>query len=152
MKKQNAYFTVEAAMVFPVIISTILFVVYTFLFRYDRCLLEQDVGAAALWGSRVEYTDTNSLTTKTRERMAQIYREKYAAWEMTALNASLERSWFTAVGKGQVRFPVSGWSLWGGDNIWEVEAEYSYERLSPVAFVRLCRRLRQRQEENADSD
>lgn len=152
MKSKNAYFTVEAALVFPVVISTIIFVIYILLFQYDRCLLEQDVGATALWGSRVEFTDAATLTTKTQERIAQINRDKYAAWEITALRAALERNCFTATGAGHVRIPVPGWSLWGGDNIWEVEAEYGYERLSPVLFVRLCRSVRQRQSEYTDGD
>lgn len=51
MEKKNAYFTVEAALVLPIVIAALLFVIYMMLFQYDRCLLEQDMGAIALWGS-----------------------------------------------------------------------------------------------------
>ena len=71
MKGKNAYFTVEAALVFSITISVILFVVYLLLFQYDRCLLEQDMGAMALWGSRVEASDGMSLEEKTNSGNVQ---------------------------------------------------------------------------------
>ena len=64
MRDRNAYFTVEAALVLPVVIGAILFVIYMMLFQYDRCLLEQDIGGIALWGSIVEASDTAELEQK----------------------------------------------------------------------------------------
>ena len=61
MRERNAYFTVEAALVLPLVTGAILFVIYTMLFQYDRCLLEQDIGALALWGSLAEASDTAQL-------------------------------------------------------------------------------------------
>lgn len=143
MKNGNAYFTVEAALVLPAVIGAILFVIYTMLFQYDRCLLEQDIGAIALWGSLAEASDTAQLEQKTQERMAGLYREKYMAWRMTRLDASLDRNRFLAEGAGQLTFPVPGWNFWNGDNVWEVRASYGYSRLSPVTFIRLCHRFKE---------
>jgi len=67
MRNRNAYFTVEAALVLPVVIGAILFVIYMMLFQYDRCLLEQDIGGIALWGSIVEASDTAELEQKVRQ-------------------------------------------------------------------------------------
>ena len=36
MRERNAYFTVEAALVLPLVTGAILFVIYTMLFQYDR--------------------------------------------------------------------------------------------------------------------
>ena len=54
MKIQQAegYLTLEAALILPMLIAAILFVIYMLVFQYNRCLLEQDLGAMALWGSR----------------------------------------------------------------------------------------------------
>lgn len=141
MKGKNAYFTVEAALVFSITISVILFVVYLLLFQYDRCLLEQDMGAMALWGSRVEASDGMSLEEKTRQRIAVMYRDKYVVWKMTRLDASLERNRFSVKGAGQLTFPLAGWNIWNGKNLWSSEADYSYNRLSPVTFIRLCHKF-----------
>lgn len=141
MKKDNAYFTVEAALVLPAVLGMMLFVIYMLLFQYNRCLMEQDLGAMAMWGSSVGAPDTGSLEEKTRQRMAGLYREKYAAWKFTALDAVLEKNSFSAAGTGQLLFPVPGMNFWSAENIWETSARYSFQRLSPVTFIRLCRRV-----------
>ncbi|MCM1194281.1 MAG: hypothetical protein NC389_17895 [Acetatifactor muris] len=138
---ENAYFTVEAALVFPVVMGTVLFVIFMLLFQYDRCLLEQDLGAAALWGSSQEVSDVTVLEEMVNERMAGIYRGKYAAWEITEWKASLEKNLFSVQGGGRVTFPVPEWNFWSVENIWAAEAHYSCRRLSPVTFIRLCRGL-----------
>ena len=142
MKKENAYFTVEAAMVFPVVMACILFVVYMMLYQYDRCMLEQDLGAAALWGSRVEASGGESLEELIQGRMNEINREKYAAWSLTALDAALDKNNFSVTGAGQIRFPLPGWNFWSSGNVWSAEADYRFGRLSPVTFVRLCRKVK----------
>lgn len=142
-RERNAYFTVEAALVLPIVIGVILFVIYTMLFQYDRCLLEQDIGAIALWGSLVEASDTAELERRAQERMAGLYKEKYMAWRITRLEASLNRNRFSVEGVGQLTFPAPGWNFWNRDNVWETKADYGYSRISPVTFIRLCRRIRE---------
>lgn len=152
MKEKNAYFTVEAAMVFPIVISVILFVIYMQLFQYNRCLMEQDLGAIALWGSLTDASDTTDLEQKTRTRITEMYRDKYAAWEITALDITLEKNVFSVRGTGQLTFPVSGWNFWSTENVWGMEADYGYNRLSPVTFIRLCHKFKTWQEENEDTE
>lgn len=142
-RKRNAYFTVEAALVLPVVIGAILFVIYTMLFQYDRCLLEQDIGAIAMWGSLVEVSDTAELERVAQERMAGLYREKYMAWRIMRLEACLNRNRFCVEGAGQLAFPLPGWNFWNRDNTWGAKADYEYSRISPVTFIRLCRRIRE---------
>ena len=140
--KENAYFTVEAALVLPMVIGTLLFVIYSFLFQYDRCLLEQDLGAMALWGGCVEESDTKTFEQMMQERMTGIYRDKYAAWSFTELEAGLKKNYFSVKGAAQLTFPLSGWRIWNGGNVWSAEAAYKCRRFSPVTFIRLCRRVK----------
>jgi len=130
--KENAYFTVEAALVFPVVMGTIIFIICMLLFQYDRCLMEQDLGAAALWGSRLEASDAAELREKMQKRLADIYQDKYVAWEHTLMKAILQKNRFSVQGEGRL-------ALWRSGDAWSVEAVYEYDRLSPVTFIRLCR-------------
>ncbi len=140
-KRENAYLTVEAALVLPAVFGVILFVVYMLLFQYDRCLMEQDLGAMALWGCSVEAPDEQTLEKMTEERMRAMYKDKYAAWRFTELGGRLERNRFTVSGKAQLTFPVPGLNFWG-KNIWSSRAVDEYRRLSPVVFIRMCRGLK----------
>lgn len=138
MREENAYLTVEAALVFPLVLGSLLFVIYTMLFQYDRCLLEQDLGALALWGSVAEAKDTAELERMVQERTAALYKEKYAAWKFTDISAELGKNRFSAKGAGQLTFPFAGLNFWGGGNVWSAGCEYEYSRLSPVSFIRIC--------------
>ena len=141
MEENNAYFTVEAALVLPLVISILIFVIYMLFYQYDRCLLEQDMGALALWGSLEEAADAASFEEKVRNRIAQLYRKKYMAWSYTQLEAGLEQNNFCVKGAGSLTFPLPGWNFWSGENVWSARAEYSYRKLSPVAFIRLCHKF-----------
>lgn len=143
MKERNAYFTVEAALVLPVVIAVLLFVIYMMLFQYDRCLLEQDLGGIALWGALVDASDAEDLAQKTRERLREMYRDKYVAWKITKLDAGLDGNKFHANGAGQLTFPVPKWNIWSSGNVWGTEADYSYSRMSPVTFIRLCHKFQE---------
>ena len=54
----RGYFTVEAALVMPVVLLGIALVMYLLIFQYDRCLLEQDTGVLALRGSAIQVEDS----------------------------------------------------------------------------------------------
>lgn len=143
MRKENAYMTVEAALLFPFVMGTILFVIYMLLFQYDRCLLEQDMGALALWGSLAQAPDMETLEEKVQGRVADVYREKYMMWRFSALDASLDKNKFSAKGAGAVFFPFGGLNFWGGGNVWGAQAAYGYSRLAPVTFIRTCHKIRE---------
>lgn len=142
MREKNAYLTVEAALVFPMVVGVILFVVYILLFQYDRCLFEQDLGAIALWGSLAADSDVEELEAGIQGRLGALYRDKYVAWRITSLDASLHMNRFSAKGTGELSFPLPGWKIWGGSSVWSVKAAYEYCSLSPVTFIRKCHKFK----------
>lgn len=80
-KESDAYFTVEAAILYPIILSVILLMTYLLLFQYDRCLLEQDIGkATVLSGSKWTLTK-EQLNDYMQKKALHFDEEKYIAWE-----------------------------------------------------------------------
>lgn len=141
-KKVNAFFSVEAALVLPMAISAILLVVSLFVFQYDRCLMEQDLAAQALKGAVAEAETNEELTEKIQLQTAGLYRNKYVVWDIIQLEVKAKRGIIEAVGKGEFHFPVPGWNLWNGENIWSVQTAYKAHRISPVTFIRNCRKVK----------
>lgn len=144
MKGQNAYFTVEAALVLPMVMSAMLVGIYLFCYQYDRCLLEQDMGNLLLWSSAMAAENTggtDEIAEGLRQRAVQINRAKYAAWKLTALDIRLERNNLSITGQGELAFPVPGWNLWNQDNLWDAQVSYESSRLSPVFYIRQYRKL-----------
>lgn len=140
----SAYFTVEAVLILPLIISAMLMGIYLFCYQYDRCLLEQDIGSLMLWCSGEMQSNTgeaSELEDRIRAHSKEIYREKYAAWELTTVDVGLKQDSISVRGQGQLIFPVPGWNLWNDSNLWEAGVEYKCHRLSPVFYIRQFRRL-----------
>lgn len=142
--KCNAYFAVEAALVFPLVMSVMLIGIYLFCYQYDRCLLEQDAGRLFL----LCYHELNcrdmeqeEIRELFREHMSQIGWDKYAAWDVTALDLSLKSNKVILTGRGELVFPLPGWNRWNHSNVWEADTQMSCDRLSPVFFIRQYRKL-----------
>ena len=143
-KNYDAYFTVEAALVLPLVMSAVLVEIYLFCFQYDRCLMEQDMGSLLLWCNavRMENVGTvNEQEEKIHTRTDEIYGDKYVSWEMTVVDVQLEKGKFLVTGHGQLTFPVPGWNLWNDNNLWESKVTYKCESISPAFYIRQIRKL-----------
>ena len=144
MRVRNAYFTVEAALVLPMVMSAMLVGIYLFCYQYDRCLMEQDMGSLLLWGhskAAENAGETEEIKDSLLQRAARINRSKYAAWRFTAIDIRLEKNKLSVTGRGELAFPVRGWNLWNRNNLWEVQVNYESGRLSPVFYIRQYRKL-----------
>ena len=141
-QKVNAFFSVEAALILPLAIGAVLRAVSLFVFQYDRCLMEQDMAAQALKAATAESGTNEELTEKIQMQTAGLYRNKYVAWDILMLEIKAKRGIIEAAGKGEFRFPVPGWNFWNGENVWSAQAEYKAHRISPVSFIRNCRKLK----------
>ena len=140
MREKNAYFTVEAAMVLPLLMGALLFGVYLLLFQYNRCLMEQDVGVLALRGSVWKGTE-EELEAGLETWLEEWYEEKYVAWETDGIRAGVKYNSGYAEMQGKLYFPVPGWNFWNGKELWEEEAVSRFVRTDPVDFLRMCRKL-----------
>lgn len=144
MKDSNAYFTVEAALVLPLVMGAMIIGLYLFCYQYDRCLLEQDVGSLLIYSCALA-SENAGRTEEIRENMelraGELNRKKYVAWELTALDIKLEKNHISLTGQGYLTFPVPGWNFWNKDNVWEAEVSYDSSRLSPVYYIRQYRKV-----------
>ena len=144
MEKRNAFFTVEAALVLPMVISAMLVGIYLFCYQYDRCLMEQDMGSLLICGNSISAENagkTEDLAESVKRRAAWIHLDKYAAWKLKAIDIRLEHNELSVSGAGELIFPIPGWNMWNRDNIWEAQVSYKSSRLSPVFFIRQYRKL-----------
>lgn len=144
MSRRNAYFVVEAALVLPMVMSAMMIGIYLFCYQYDRCLLEQDIGSLMIWSNAVateNVGESEEIKESLQARAFDINLEKYAAWEMTAVEIKLEKNDISLIGRGELAFPIAGWNRWNNDNLWEAEVQYKCDRLSPVFYIRQYRKL-----------
>ena len=80
-KNYKAYFTVEAAVLYPIVLGVIVLMTYLLFFQYDRCLLEQDMGRAAVRSGSRWMQKKEELNRQLQEKDMFFDTEKYIAWE-----------------------------------------------------------------------
>lgn len=136
----EAYFTVEAAMVLPMVLMTIVLIIYLLFFQYDRCLMEQDMGILALRGATLQANDNEDRMRQLKEQAAGLYSEKYIAWDGGEIALRLEKGKIYAERSGQISFPFRGGILKGNQD-WTMTAAYENRIISPVSFIRSYRKI-----------
>lgn len=140
MNRVGGYFTVEAALVLPLVFSTLLMTISLFVFQYDRCLLEQDAGLLMLRG-----TTMNTQTSEEWERQIKgvlhgISSSKYLDWEMTEFQAALQGKKVTVRGAGTCSSLFPEWDFLHLGNIRTAEYECKGTINSPITILRLKRK------------
>lgn len=141
MKKKNAYFTVEAATVVTITIYVLALLIYLAFYQYNRCLLEQDMGALALRGCTVWAEDKEELMREMKVRESKINRKKYIVWKAGKTEIELSHGSVEVSGSGQIRKPLNYLLGEKGKKHWRVTAEYKNQRIDPVSSIRLYRKL-----------
>lgn len=142
MNKQNAYFTVEAALVLPLVTGALIFMVFLFVFQYDRCLLEQDMNMLAVFGATTAAESSGDLETSIRRRAWELNMDKYAAWELNVLQVTVKGDKVSVTGEGFFSLPLPEWNFFGTKNLWGARAYRETRRISPTDFIRLYRKIK----------
>lgn len=128
-------------MILPFAIGAMLLTVFLFVFQYDRCLLEQDMGLLTLYAGTLDAEDEEEISGLIKNRASEIFMDKYVAWEMDKLQITMEKNEVRIEGRGKMLFPLPGWNFFNDENVWETGAQRSTLRISPVDFIRTYRRI-----------
>lgn len=139
-RKTTAYLTVEAALVLPIVLGFVVSIMYLLFFQYNRCMLEQDMGALALRGNSLWVGDKTTLLGELHNQADKIDYEKYIAWQQGMTNIRLEGNHTYVEGDGNVLFPFYGLGAGDVNPAWHIKVSFQNQRVEPVAFVRNWRK------------
>ncbi len=138
-KSTEGYFTVEAALVLPMVLGVVLLIIYLLFFQYNRCLQEMDMGVLALRGRVLQTKNHEERMLQLREQADAVYTEKYLAWSRGRIELKLEKGTVSVKQCSHLRFPFGGMKHIG--DIWETETEYTNHIISPVSVIRSYRKV-----------
>lgn len=142
--KIPGYFTVEAAMIFPYVIGTILLVVYIWFFLYDRCLQELDASLVAVRGSTQQELNLSERCDYTKDLWNRLYKDEYFSWEWTDATVDIEKNILNVQVGGQLEFPFPGFNFWGGDDVWRSETTQYGKIIKRTLLLRTARHFGKR--------
>jgi len=133
-KKVAGYFTVEAALIMPIVLSVIFVMMYLLFFQYNRCLMEMEMGIFALRGSLMQ-AETNEDRVELLGKLAMEEREEqYIGWNCGKLRWKLEKGTLKVEREGNQEFPFA-------KELWSADVNYENHILSPVSVLRYYRKL-----------
>lgn len=141
-KRMDAYLTVEAVMVLPIVFGVLLFIICFWFYQYDRCLMEQDAGLLALRGTVIPAEDAEERIKAVKKILAERPIEKYIVWEDLGTDIKIERGKIRVRQRGNIRFPFSGLAFWDGEDIWEMSVLYENELMSPASLLRKYQKIK----------
>ena len=142
MKKyKEAYFTVEAAMVLPVIFATTVLLIFIMLFQYNRCVMEQDNGMILIHGSSMDHVTPRERVAGMDVYAGKIRDSKGIFWQERGLHISLQQDRLTVENSGSILYPLAGWQLTRIPEEWTATRSYSCMLADPVFFLRSFRKV-----------
>lgn len=140
--RENAYFTVEAALVLPLVIGALIFTVFLFIFQYDRCLLEQDINMLAVCAGAATAENSEALEEIIRKKASEVFMDKYAAWTMNDLQIAVKGNRVSVRGGGYLTLPLPEWNFFREKNEWGAQVLRETLRISPADYIRLYRKIK----------
>lgn len=138
----KAYFTVEAAIIVPIVMSVLVYVIFMSLFQYNRCLLEQDIGMLILYAVESDEQEGTELKNNLEQKLKDLYWDKYFSWKQEELQVSVKGEKVEIYGMGELQFPFMDWNLAHLNTKWSAQAKREGYRLNPTEYIRLINRLK----------
>lgn len=132
----------EATLIFPVILFTYIFLVYLGIYQYDRCVLEQDLRCALVRTKELSGMGDSRKEFYVSQVFEELNEDKRLALTLSA--AEFEEKYDKVQGNvtGQMAVPFLQISENGLRPVWSARVEGSMDAWNPVAFIRLCERVR----------
>lgn len=137
----NAYFSLEACLIMPLVFYCIFFLIYAGFYQYDRCLLYQDTYRLLIRGTQVKFVNSMEVAQRIQEEDAGWYYEKYVLCgfgkktvEVDHGNIHLSQEAALAVS-----FPMP--VQWTGKEFWGIQVDVTGGRIRPADTIRNCRKV-----------
>lgn len=133
----KGYFTLEAALLMPVVFAVYCFLIYIGFYQYDRCLAEQDLRLAMLRGSKTGQMSGVERLAETYEIYENLGQDTYIAAEMERPQIRIAYGKMTGCVRGRLDIPVPGLP----ETEWNIEVLGESDIRDPVFLLRLWDRM-----------
>lgn len=137
---KKAYITIEASMVFPLVLGGIIFIIYLGFYLYNASVIKQVSYIAALRGSQLRERSSEQIKTYIEEQLQQLSEEKLLTGR--EIKQEIAVSFYEI--KVKVKMDMTPWFLRGVpymDKIWEIKKEAKVSRINPVDIIRGVRKI-----------
>ncbi|MCR4744092.1 MAG: pilus assembly protein [Lachnospiraceae bacterium] len=141
-KSYNAYFTVELALLFPIIFSVIVLIIYTAFLVHDRAVLDSAAYEAALRGSAISYKGAD-IEGKVKNEAKDLLDKRLFVTKNIKIEVDITQKEIKVKCSGDFRIP-SGiiWARELRNKGKHIEVTGVAERLNPGQVIRDTRMIK----------
>ena len=137
-KKYKGSYTVEAAFIFPLVMSVIVLIIYLSFFIHDRAVMDAASYQAAMRGSLVT-CDRSDFLKKAEKAGDDLLKEALLVTRISEKNIEMKNNTLTVTYSGIMNIPGGVSFIPGIPAELRLNAKSSATRLDPTGFVRSCR-------------
>ncbi|MDR0964003.1 MAG: hypothetical protein LBM60_05255 [Clostridium sp.] len=130
----KAYFTVEAALVMPIVLGVHVFILYALSFLYNRTLFEQDIFALTLRGGISQEDHIQNRIDEIELETEKIYWDKYLWLEWDDPTMDIQGDHIT-ISANAVQI--------GAGKVWLIQSKQRSDHINPVLFIRGVLKLKE---------
>lgn len=141
MRKEEGYFTVEAALILPVVLLIFTTVLFLSFYIYDRCILEQSAYGAALRGSTNYYQRNEEAYMAAKRGAISLTEGKLVAASSLENEVTVTERSVTVSYRCIVNMPFLSWlSNFTGDAGFTISVAKEVPRSRQVRLIRIFRK------------
>jgi len=134
----EGYLTVEASILFPIILFFLISLFQIAIFQYDRCLMEQNLAVVALRGSLMN-VDTQAQEAAILAAEQELYTEQMIGFLNTSFGYRIAKGTVMVQKSGKLLLPTAFSSA--------INRTYKIAKPDPVTIGRWVRKLRVKKED-----
>lgn len=139
-KEKSAYLTIEAALVIPMILGGIVFILYVGFYLYNLVAMEQTAYIAALRGSQMKQASSAKIKKYVEEQVDELLTGQILAKE------DIEKEVKVSTGKIKVKIYTKLEILFAKllfleETNWEIKGEAQVSRADPIEIIRGVRKI-----------
>ena len=136
-KRTTGYFTVEAALLMPFVMMSIVLMIFLSFYCYDRCQLEQCAYEAALRGSSNRFDNTQAAYEEAQRAAEMLIEKKLFAIRKVTTTVRVSAALVTVSYRCEVNIPGDNWlrSI-VGDNVLCMEVSKKVLRNKTITVLR----------------
>lgn len=150
-KKYKGSYTVEAAFIFPLVMSVIVLIIYLSFFIHDRAVMDAASYQAAMRGSLVTANKSDFLS-KAEKAGDELLKEALLVTRVSEKNIEMKNNTLTVTYSGIMSIPGGVNFIPGIPSELKMSVKSSATRLDPTGFVRSCRIIENLKDAAANSD
>lgn len=137
----DAYLTVEATLLMPIVLAVVLLIMDMWFFKYDRALMQQDFAMLTVETVKQQGVGAKERYEKGMANIANLYTDEYFAWKWGSQGISISGNKVELTASGETLFPYSGLDFWSA-RAFEAEAKYTGQVIDKVFGIRAYRKVK----------